>query len=154
MRFDHHPLPAGAASGCSVWYAANSMIGAVSEAFGNQGQIARRSGRRICFVRLRTWLTVLDLVGLGARAFSLDQRIGTDRDYSRCQEWARAFYNHYPQIHGLRWRGRQTGSICIVLNDRVDMDLLELVADYDIAHPDTWTRIARAAVRAHLRILP
>ena len=114
----------------------------------------RKSGRRICYVRLRISLTLLNLVGVAARALGLDQRIGTDRDYPLCQEWARAFYNHYPQIHGVRWRGRQAGSICVVLNDRVEMDLLELVADDDIAHPDVWPRIARTALRAHLRISP
>ncbi len=130
------------------------MVGALSEAFGNQGQIDQKSGRRICFVKPRISLTVLNLVGVAARAFGLDQRIGTDRDYSLCQEWARAFYNHYPQIHGIRWRGRQAGSICIVLNDRVEVDLLGLAADSDIAHPDVWPRIARAAFRAHLRVAP
>jgi hypothetical protein len=34
------------------------------------------------------------------------------------------------------------------------MDLLELVADDDIAHPDVWPRIARTALRAHLRMSP
>jgi hypothetical protein len=95
----------------------------------------------------------LNLAGIAARAFGLDQRIGTDRDYPLCQQWARAFYKGYPQIHGIRWRGRQAGSICLVLNDRVEMDQLELIADSDIAHPDVWSRIARAALRAHLRIL-
>jgi RES domain len=153
VRFDHHPLPATDASGCSVWYAATSMIGALSEAFGNQGQIARTSGRRVCFVRLRTSLAVLNLAGIAARAFGLDQRIGTDQDYPLCQQWARAFYKSYPQIQGIRWRGRQAGSICLALNDRVETDRLELMADSDIAHPDVWPRIARAAIRAHLRIL-
>jgi len=154
MRFDHHPPPAGSASGRSVWYAATSLVGALSEVFGNEGKIARGSSRRICFVRLRISLTVLNLAGVAARAFGLDQRIGTDRDYAVCQEWARWFYDQYPEIQGIRWRGRQAGSICIVLNDRVEMDLLELVSDYDIVHPDVWPRIARAAVRAHLQILP
>ena len=130
------------------------MIGALSEAFGNQGQVDGKAGRRVCCVRPRLSLTLLNLAGVAARAFGLDQRIGTDREYSLCQEWARAFYNQYSQIDGIRWRGRQAGSICVVLNDRIEEHLLELIADHDIAHPDIWPRIARAAVRAHLRISP
>jgi hypothetical protein len=137
-----------------VWYAATSLIGAVSEAFGDSGFLDRGSGRRICVASPRLSLKVLDLVGVAARAFRLDQRIGTEMDSSACQEWSRAFYDRYPEIQGIRWRGRQAGSICIALNDRVEMDLLELVLDYDIAHPDVWPRIADSARRAHLRLTP
>jgi len=56
-------------------------------------------------------------------------------------------------IRGIRWRGRQAGSICVVLNDRTDMGELEAIQDYDIAHPEVWPRIFLAARRAHLRIM-
>ena len=100
----------------------------------------------------RLSLRVLDLVGVAARAFGLDQRIGTELDSVLCQEWSQAFYHHYSDLQGIRWRGRQAGSICIALNDRVEMDLLELVLDYDIAHPNIWPRIVSSARRARLRI--
>ena len=152
MRFDHHPPPLKHHLDRSIWYAATSLIGGVSEAFGDAGFIDPGSGRRICTVRPRLSVPLLDLVGVAARVFGLDQRIGTDQDSTLCQEWARAFYDHYPDIQGIRWRGRQAGSICIALNDRVEMDLLELVLDYDIAHPNIWPRIADSARRAHLRL--
>jgi hypothetical protein len=152
MRFDHHLPPIGAGTDRSVWYAATSMLGAVSETFGDSGFLDKSSGRRICIVRLRLPLQVLNLVGPASRVFGLDQRIGTDRDYVRCQEWARAFYEHYPVIHGIRWRGRQAGSICVVLNERVDMHLLGLAEDYDIVHPAMWPGIVQAAHRARLQI--
>lgn len=153
MRFDHQTPPLSESPDRSVWYAATSLTGAVSEAFGNFGFLDKRSGRRICVVNGRLSLSLLDLVGTSARVFGLDQRIGADRDYALCQQWARAFYERYPGIDGIRWRGRQAGSICILLNDRVEMDLLNLVVDYDIAHPDVWPRIARAARRCRLRIV-
>jgi len=56
-------------------------------------------------------------------------------------------------IRGIRWRGRQAGSICIVLNDRVDMNLLEFAADYDLVDPVMWPGIVRAAHRGRLQIL-
>lgn len=152
MRFDHHPPPLRLHSDRSVWYAATSLIGAVSETFGGAGFLYEGSGRRICVVSPRLSLRVLDLVGVAARAFGLDQRIGTELDSVLCQEWSQAFYHHYSDLQGIRWRGRQAGSICIALNDRVEMDLLELVLDYDIAHPNIWPRIVSSARRARLRI--
>ena len=153
IRFDHQSPPLGESPDRSVWYAAMSLTGAVSEAFGNVGFLDKGSGRRICVVTPLMSLSLLDLVGVSARAFGLDQRIGTDRDYCRCQQWARAFYESYRGIHGLRWRGRQAGSMCVLLNDRVEMNRLELVVDYDIAHPDVWPRMVRAARRCKLRIV-
>lgn len=152
MRFDHHLPPLGQSAERSVWYASTSLMGAVCEAFGDGGFLDKGSGRRICVVKLRLSVSLVDLVGVAARCFGLDQRIGTDRDYGLSQQWARAFYEHYPETYGIRWRGRQAGSVCVVLNDRVDMDFLDLAVDYDIAHPDAWPRIARAARRARLRI--
>jgi hypothetical protein len=154
MRFDHHAPPLSLHAGRSVWYAATSLVGAVSEAFGDAGFLDQASGRRICIARPRVSFRLLDLVGIAARAFRLDQRIGTDLDSPLCQEWSRAFYDRYPDFEGIRWRGRQAGSICIVLNDRANMDVLELLLDHDIAHSKVWPRIADAARRAHLRLTP
>jgi hypothetical protein len=154
MRFDHQPPPLSVHPERSVWYAATSLIGAVSESFGDQGFLDQGSGRRVCVAKPRLSIRVLDLVGIAARVFGLDQRIGTELDSSLCQEWSRAFYDYYPDLQGIRWRGRQAGSICLALNDRVEMDLLELVMDHDIAHPDVWSRIVDTARRAHLRVTP
>lgn len=129
------------------------MIGAVGEAFGSQGFIDKDSARRICVAAPLSRLPLADLVGVAARALGLDQRIGASTDYTRCQEWARALYDSYSEIRGIRWRGRQTGSICIVLNDRVGKGSLEVITDRDIAHPDVWPQISRAARRARLRIV-
>ena len=153
VRFDHHLPPSGAHQARSLWYASTSLIGALAEAFGSLGFVDKGSGRRVCLVRIRLPLSLLDLVGAGPRVFGLDQRLATSREYGRCQEWARAFYEAYPSIHGLRWRGREAGSLCCALNGRVDMASLALVADHDLGHPDVWPRIARAARRCHLRIV-
>jgi hypothetical protein len=153
LRFDHHLPPLGSSSDRSVWYAATSLLGAVAEAFGNLGFIDRDCGRRVCLVRVRRPITVLDLVGTAPRTFGLDQRIATSRDYTVCQEWARAFYQSYPTVRGLRWRGRQAGSICLALNDRLDTQSLEALADHDLGDPTVWPRIARVARSCHLRIV-
>jgi hypothetical protein len=103
-------------------------------------------------VRIPAPIPVLDLVGVAPRVFGLDQRIATSRDYPQCQEWARAFYDSYPEICGLRWRGRQAGSICFVLNDRADVTSFIKLQDRDISDPEVWPRIARAARKCRLRI--
>jgi len=153
QRFDHHLPPPGSGSERAVWYAATSLLGAVAEAFGNLGFIDRDCGRRVCLVRVCEPLAVLDLVGAAPRAFGLDQRIATTGDYAVCQAWGRAFYESYPKLCGLRWRGRQAGSVCLVLNDRTETRSLEALADDDLGSPNVWPRIARAGRRCHLRII-
>jgi hypothetical protein len=104
-------------------------------------------------VRVREPIPILDLTGAAPRVFGLDQRIATSRDYPCCQAWARALYEAYPAVYGLRWRGRQAGSICLVLNDRADMGRLEALVDREIGDPEVWPRIARAARRCRIRIV-
>ncbi len=152
-RFDHHLPPLGRSPDRSVWYSATSLVGAIAEAFGNLHVVDQKSGRRICQVRLRSPIPVLDLAGVKARAFGLDQRIGASLEYPRCQEWARAFYEHYRDLRGLRWRGRQAGSLCLLLNDRAVMSSFDVIEDRDIADPVMWPRISRAAQDAFLQIV-
>ncbi len=146
-RFDHHRLPAGEDPERSVWYAARSLLGATAEAFGNLGFIDRGAGRRVVVARVRSPILLLDLVGVAARGLGLDQRIATSTEYPTCQAWARAVYERYPHLAGIRWRGRQAGAIAVVLTDRADLTSLEATADFDLAHPAVWPRIARAAGR-------
>lgn len=134
-----------------MWYAARSLVGATAEAFGNLGFVEQRSDRRLVVVRVRSPLRLLDLAGTTARAFGLDQRIGSSTDYELCRDWARAFYENYADLEGVHWRGRQAGSLCVVLTDRADMSKLEVVADNDLSEPTVWLRVARAARRCRLR---
>ena len=153
MRFDHHRPPLGSDAAHSVWYASTSLQGALSESFGRLGFIDRGAPRRVALVRVVSAVPLLDLVGVGPRSVGLTQEIAATTDYARCQAWARAFHAQYPALHGLRWRGRQAGSICVVLTDRADMSALALVADHDLGDSAVWPRIARAAQRCHLRII-
>lgn len=152
-RFDHHRPPVGTDPERSVWYAARSLVGATAEAFGNLGFVDQGSDRRLVVVRVRGPLRLLDLAGTAARAFGLDQRVGTSTDYELCRAWARAFYERYTDLEGIHWRGRQAGSLCVVLTNRADMSKLEAIADDDITKPAVWLRVARAAHRCRLRAL-
>jgi hypothetical protein len=153
MRFDHHLPPLARSATRSVWYAAAALVGAVAESFGNVGVVDRASGRRVAVVRVTGQLRMVDLVGPAARRVGLTQEVGSSTDYAKTQEWARAFYDQYASLVGIRWRGRQAGSICFVLHDRAAMTRLALVSDHDIGDPPVWPRIANAARRCSLRVI-
>ena len=151
MRFDHHPPPCRLHERHSVWYAAASLVGAVAEAFGRQDGIDRAADLRVVKARVRGELRVVDLVGVAARAIGLTQEIAATTDYALCQEWARAIYHQLPDVHGIRWRGRQSGSVCVVLQDRAEMSGLD-GESWAIVDPAVWPRIARAARECRLTI--
>ncbi len=151
MRFDHHPPPCRMHAHHSVWYAAASFIGAVAEAFGRQGSIDKAAGLRVVKAKVRGEIRVLDLVGIAARAVGLTQEIAATTDYVRCQEWARAIYHQVPDVHGVRWRGRQSGSLCIVLHDRAEMNRFESES-WAVVDPAVWPRITRAARECRMEI--
>lgn len=153
MRFDHHLPPVGVSPDRSVWYAAASLVGAVAESFGNQGFVDHACGRRVVTVEVKRPLEVVDLVGVAVRSVRLTQEIGSTTEYAMTQEWARAFYDQFPSLVGIRWRGRQAGSICHLLHDRASMNRLALLSDHDIGDPAVWPRIARAAWKCHLRVV-
>ncbi|MGH7562988.1 MAG: RES family NAD+ phosphorylase [Gemmatimonadota bacterium] len=153
-RFDHHPLPPVREDPHrSVWYAARNLVCAVAEAFGDDRHIDRASNRRVVLARVQQPLILLSLLGTAPRHFGLDQRIATTTDYRTTQAWARAFYGWYDDFAGMEWRGRQAGSVCVVLNDRADMSRLSLDADHPIGNPAIWPRIARAARQGSIGVI-
>jgi hypothetical protein len=136
-----------------VWYASPSLLGAVAESFGKRGFLDPAAGDRIIVARVVAPIALVDLVGIAARRFGLTQEIAATTDYLRTQEWARAFYDAYPEPVGIRWRGRQAGSICVVLNDRLPKRSLALEFDSVVGDARVWPRVARAALRCGVRIL-
>lgn len=152
MRFDHHPPPCRLHVDRSVWYSATSLRGAVAESFGREASIKRGARLRVVMATVRKQLRVLDLVGVAARSLGLTQEIAATTDCHACQEWARALYDHYPQAHGIRWRGRQSGSVCVVLHDRAEMARLE-GESWSLTDPEVWPRIARAARDCRLTVV-
>lgn len=152
-RFDHQTPPPGSGDGRTVWYASRSVLGAVAESFGREGFLDPAAGDRIAVARVVAPIPLIDLVGVAARRLGLTQEIAGTTDYQRTQEWARAFYDAYPDLSGIRWRGRQAGSICVVLTDRLPRRSLALEFDSTVGDPRVWPRVARAAHRCRVRIL-
>lgn len=83
----------------------------------------------------------------------LDHRIGTTTRYALTQKWARAIYDAFPDLCGIRWKGRQLGGEAVVLTDRADLDALILVDDCEISHPAVWPRIAAAAQHCNIKVV-
>lgn len=152
MRFDHHPPPCRVHVDRSVWYAATSLRGAVAETFGRRGFLDRSAGTRLVAATVRGEVRVVDLVGVAARAVGLSQEISATSDFATCQQWARAFYDQYLETHGVRWRGRQSGSLCVALHDRADMDRLE-GRSWPATDPEVWSRVARALRDCRLTVI-
>jgi len=125
----------------------------VAESFGKRGFLDRAAGDRIAVARVVTPLRLVDLVGVAARRLGLTQEIAATTDYHRTQEWARALYDRYDDLVGIRWRGRQAGSVCVVLTDRVAMRSLTLESDWAVGDPRVWPRVARAAIRCRVRVV-
>jgi hypothetical protein len=151
-RFDHHPPPPRTHPGRSVWYAGASLRGALAEAFGRAGVVDRASKVRLVRARIAAPVELVDLVGLAARRVGTNQEIAVATDYARTQAWARAFYDRW-ELQGIHWRGRQAGTICVVLTDRVAAASLALVWDKPIHDAALWPRLARAAYQCSLQIL-
>jgi hypothetical protein len=137
-------LPLGEDPDRSVWYASLGLTGAVAEAFGG-GFVDKVAGHAIVVVRVVSPLRLLDLLGKAPRRFGLTQEIASTTNYACTQRWARAFYDTYEHLHGIRWRGRQSGSLCVVLTDRTPFTSLKRATDLPLSHPAVWPRIARAA---------
>lgn len=152
-RFDHHRPPLAVDPDRSVWYAARALVGAVAETYGKRGFLDRSAGDRVVVARIRKPLRLVDLVGIAARRFGLTQEIAATTDYVLTQEWARALYDSYAQLAGIRWRGRETGSICVVLTDRAPMRNLQRQTDLPVTDPAVWPRMARAAQRCSVRVV-
>jgi len=116
----------------------------VAEAFGRSGFVDREAGYQIVLATVRETIEILDLLGVAAKRLGATQEIATTTDYAVTQAWARALYDRYPNLRGLRWRGREIGSISVVLNDRAQMASLAGQV-FALDAPGIWPRIARAA---------
>jgi hypothetical protein len=152
-RFDHHRPPPGHDPVRAVWYASTRLVGAVAEAFGPLGFLDRSGGKRAAVVEVITAVPLLNLVGVAVRHVGLTHEIASTIDYELTQQWARAFYEQYPDLHGIRWPGRQAGAISVLLNDRAVMDHLRLIEDHDIWSTAVRARIARAARSCRLTVV-
>ena len=125
----------------------------MAESFGKLGFVDQSCGRKIVKARTVGSIEILDLVGTGARKLKLTQEIATTTDYGLCQSYARAFYGQYTDVQGIRWRGREIGSINFVFTDRIEMTRLAVELDEEITHPSLWPRIARAIRDCSLDII-
>ena len=156
QRFDHHEPPKEKDKDEGVWYAGRTLKGAVAERFGRHPRIVDGNGPdKVVLLEVAAFVRVFDFVGDAARfaAPGMDQRIGTTTDYAITQGWARAIYQRRPDVAGIRWMGRQAGTLNVVLTDRADLSRLKIIHDYSIGDPAVWPRIATAATALNLIVI-
>lgn len=156
QRFDHHEPPKGKDKDEGVWYAGLTLKGAVAERFGRHPRIVDGNGPdRVVLLEVAAFVRVFDFVAAAARfaAPGMDQRIGTTTKYAITQQWARAIYQRRVDVAGIRWLGRQAGTINVALTDRADLSRLNVLHDYSIGDPAVWPRIATAATALNLTII-
>ena len=124
----------------------------MAEAFG-RGFIDKQAGHSIVVARVVSPLRLVDLLGKAPRRLGLTQEVASTTSYARTQRWARAFYDSYEHLHGIRWRGRQSGSLCVVLTERAPFTSLQPSTDLPLTHPAVWPRIVRAARECAIPII-
>ncbi|MEM8994825.1 MAG: RES domain-containing protein, partial [Acidobacteriota bacterium] len=132
--------------------AATSLRGAVAETSARTGFVDRSSPARLALATAVESIEVVDLVGPSARWVGATQEIAATPDLAATREWARALHRSFPSLRGLRWRGRQAGSICFVLNERTSIAALR-AEDWPISEARLWPRVARAARDCRLAVV-
>ncbi len=121
-RFD---APAGE---FGVTYLSDDRSAAFAETYGDSGVLAKSEAhRRLSRVRSVRALRLLRVDDMAvAAAFGLDNRISTEKPYTRTQAWSLAWHTWYPQLDGLVFLGRRSApqrNSCLYL-DRCS-DVLE-----------------------------
>ncbi len=121
-RFDHHDGDEPAYRARSILYAAMSPVTCLGEAFQKTRTIHRstRAGWLVGF-ELAADTALLDLMGgYATRTGASMGLMSGPRSVSR--NWARAFYDAYPVIHGLRYpSSMHANRAAVVLTDRAEM---------------------------------
>lgn len=146
FRFDHHDLPPATHPTKSVWYAAESLRGAVAEAFGGTRILDASSAQRYVCASITASPALLSLLSVGPSRIGATHELCATTNYDLTQEWARAIYEDYTSLHGIRWKARNSGSLSIVLNDRQAVaTCMTVILDAPLNHPDVWPRLVRAA---------
>jgi hypothetical protein len=120
-RFDHHLLhPAASSASRAILYAAADPTTAVAEVFQEHRVVDRTSlsPALAAFMR-RQRLVLLDVSptsmwSIQAGAAAAMQFGDTDL----CQQWSRAAYEAYPDIHGLAYLSTMTGRRAYALYER------------------------------------
>jgi hypothetical protein len=96
-----------------VLYACASQIGTFAEVYGDRARrIGENEGGHYLIRIVPTIpLALIDLCNVQLLAsLGLDERISVGDDYAICQAWARAFWQRFPEIAGIRYRARKAGA--------------------------------------------
>jgi hypothetical protein len=134
-RFDHHQNPISTPADDpdrGVYYAADDLAGCVIEVFGDTG-VVEPTGYRVAVVETTRRLRLLDLRGDGAWYAGTVAAITQDSGRAISQEWARYFYQTYPDMHGVAYNNAHNNGPAYALFERAE--LLTVVEDHLLTSP-------------------
>jgi len=105
----------------SVTYGNTTDIGAFVEVYGDTQRVeASQRHRWVTQLESQRPLLLLDMDDASTqKAFGLDARIGTARQYATTQQWSRTLHGWYPDADGIRYRSRHENStlnVCLFLD--------------------------------------
>jgi hypothetical protein len=145
-RFDHHdPDRAGEQRG--VLYGAQDLGTCVAEVFQETRVVDRTADDRcLAAFQLTRPVRLLNLTGDWPTRAGASQAISSG-PRGRARAWARAIYDAYPSVDGLRYRSSmRRGQPAVVLFERAEDAVPDVVAlDIPLSHPGLLPDLARIA---------
>jgi hypothetical protein len=124
-RFDPHvrdvkQRPREQAEGRGVNYLSVTLACALAEAFPDEWPaVAICPSARVVLAAPAVEVTLLDLTGDGALSVGAVGTLGSGNEPRRLtQRWARAIYEDYPSLAGIRYRAAHQGGVALAVWDR------------------------------------
>lgn len=124
-RFDPHvrdrkQRPREQADGRGVNYLSVTLACALAEAFPDEWPaVAICPSARVVLAAPAVEVTLLDLTGDGALSIGAVGTLGSGNEPRRLtQRWARAIYEDYPSLAGIRYRAAHQGGVALAVWDR------------------------------------
>jgi hypothetical protein len=110
-------------------------------------------GRALSVLTPSEPLRLVDLTGPGLAALGIDNRISTSGDYALVQRWAKWFWSHPDQVHGLLYRSRHDpGEHCVALFSGRSTPAAAALAN-PLSTPSFAAELARLVAKYEVAIL-
>jgi hypothetical protein len=98
----------------------------LAEVFLDRKIISNVAEQKVCWVKVKREMTLLDIRGLGAVEAGADARISGDRNRKYTQAWGRRFYedqDNYPGIDGIIFTSARIQETAVMLYERAEGQL-------------------------------
>lgn len=108
-RFDHHEPPPHVDATRSIYYASNTVEGAIAETYQDTRVIDRLDGEPwLAAFELEFDFVALDLTGAWPTRAGASQAIASGRR-NAARAWSRLIWSHYPDVEGIWYPSAMSG---------------------------------------------